>query len=481
MPRPILYLYVGAQRLQAAWANRRAAELRMLFDGGHAPPVGDDAGSSGVLDGLPAGISQAMDALARVCQAEIALRRGVELRVLISDLWVPNASVPWNAAQYRSPAAIAAARTELREAGHELSPSDLLRLDDAPLRQPRLAVCYPAALLDLVHRLASGLNTQPRSITTLSALAWRGSDAPTQVQARPERVLVILEPGDAPAQQVILVRGQRASACIDEVAIRPLHPGGTDRASARELAAAIAAIVQRLGWSAVPSPSTPEVATLFSLTDLMPNDPLTGATGPMAWWVAPQGRRDLAAVHALDAVARSARPSVFKALALAGVLGGAGFLGLVLWRDEARLQEAVRKVAVVRSEIVIPTAQPVSAEQAKRIAAVNAVVSELNIPLPRLLRALQAPKDIRVGLLGLEIVAGRERGLAMGDALPSRPTLKVHAEAPTSGDMTRYVSYLSDRKPLNHAYLIRHEVPGNGGAGGSASAYRFTVEVAWKD
>jgi hypothetical protein len=69
------------------------------------------------------------------------------------------------------------------------------------------------------------------------------------------------------------------------------------------------------------------------------------------------------------------------------------------------------------------------------------------------------------------------------NARVSRPTLKVHAEAPASTDMTRYVAFLSDRKPLNHAYLVRHEVPDSAAAqaGSPRAAYRFTVEVAWKD
>lgn len=480
MPKPVLYLYIGAQRLQAAWSARRGAELRMLFDAAYRQPAADEPPAS--VDALPAAVPEAIEALARSCQAEAALQRGAELRMLVSDQWVPSASVPWNAAQYRAAAAVAAARSELREAGHEVALADLLRLDDAPLRQPRLAVCYPASLLEHVNRLAAGLKTRPHSITTLSALAWRGNDAPGQRPAHSERVLAILEPGDASARQVILVRGQRASACIDEVVIRPLHTDGAARPAARELAASVAAIVQRLGWNAVPSPSSPEVATLFSVTDLAPNDPLGGASGPMAWWVSPQGRRDLAAAHALDAVARAARPSAVKLLVLACVLGSIGFSGVALWRNEARLQEALETATAARRAAVVPVAPPPSAEQAKRIAAVNAVVSELNIPLPRLLRALQPPKDIRVGLLGLELVAGRERGAGPGDARVLRPTLKVHAEAPASTDMTRYVAFLSDRKPLNHAYLVRHEVPDNAAQPGNArSTFRFTVEVAWKD
>jgi len=496
MPRPILYIYIGAQRLQAAWAMRRGAQLRMLSDAVYEQPATGNASQPPVsIDAWPEGMSLAMEALGRGCLAEPALHRGAELRVLVSDQWVPSTSMPWNAAQYRSGTAIAVARGELAEAGYEVLSGDLLRLDDAPLRRPRLAVCYPAALLEQVGRLAAVLKTRPYSMTTLSSLAWRGNDALGQTPAHSERVLAILEPsvlepGEASTRQVILVRGQRTSACIDEVLIRPLHaalqPDGRRRPTTRELATSIASIVQRLGWNAVPSPSSLEAATLFSVTDLAPNDPLSGVSGPMAWWVMPRGRRDLVRAHALDAVARAAGPSLVKLLALVCVFGGIGLSGMALWRNEARLQEALDAASAARRAAVVPEAPPPSGEQAKRVAAVNAVVSELNIPLPHLLRALQPPKDIRVGLLGLELVAGRERGAEPAGAMDvrvSRPTLKVHAEAPTSIDMTRYVAFLSDRKPLNHAYLVRHEVPDNaaGQSGNTRASYRFTVEVAWKD
>ncbi|WP_418119357.1 hypothetical protein [Variovorax sp. 350MFTsu5.1] len=496
MPRPILYLYIGAQRLQAAWSLRRGAELRMLSDAAYEQPVTGDASPPPVpIDAWPEAVSQAMEALGRVCQAEPALRRGAELRVLVSDQWVPSTPVAWNAAQYRPDTGVVAARSELREAGYEVLAGDLLLLDDAPLRQPRLAVCYPAALLEHLDRLAAALKTRPSSITTLSALAWRGNDAPGQTPTHSERLLAILEPivrepGEALIRQVILVRGQWTSACIDEVLIRPLHAAlqadGTGPPTTRGLAMSIAAIVQRLGWHAVPSPTSPEASTLFSVIDLAPNDPLSGVSGPIAWWVMPQGRRDLVRVHALDAVARAAGPSLVKLLALACVLGGIGLSGMALWRNEARLQEALDAASAARRAAVVLEAPPPSGEQAKRIAAVNAVVSELNIPLPRLLRALQPPRDIRVGLLGLELVAGRERGAeaaAASDTRVSRPTLKVHAEAPTSTDMTRYVAFLSDRKPLNHAYLVKHEMPDSAASqsGGPRATYRFTVEVTWKD
>jgi len=481
MSKPIFYLYIGAERLQAAWSKQRGAELHVLFDAGYA-----SGGATPMIsaEGLSTGAMEAMNALIGLCEAETAFRRGVDLRMLVSDQWAPSASVPWNASQYRSSAAIAEALGELREAGHSIAPSDRIRLDDAPLRQPRLAVCYPAPLLEFVNRLATALRTQARSIITLSSLAWRGRDEPTPMSVQSERVLAIVEPGSQLNRQVILVRGQRSSACIDEVVIRPLQRDDVRLPAEQGLPAAVAAIVQRLGWDAEPSPEKSNAAS-FSVIDLAANDPSTGVPGPLAWWVEPEGRRDVASAHPLDAVAGSARPSAFKLLMLAAVAGSAALLGAVLWQSEERLQSTLAKVSAARHAADVPAAPPPSMDQIKRIAAVNAVIADLNIPLPRLLQALQAPPDLKVALLGLELVAARDRAGGTSDIRSSRPTLKILAEAPTSEDMTRYVAYLAGRKPLSHAYLVRHEVPdssaGNGVASGAQTAYRFTVEVAWND
>ncbi|MCL2876152.1 MAG: hypothetical protein FWF12_07670 [Betaproteobacteria bacterium] len=475
MSKPIFYLYIGAERLQAAWSKQRGAELHMLFDAGYAS---GDAAPMISPKGLSAGAMEAMTALVGMCEAETALGQGVDFRVLVSDQWAPSASVPWSASQYRSSAAIAEALGELRETGHDVASAGLIRVDDAPLRQPRLAVCYPAPLLEFVDQLSTALRTRPRSIMTLSALAWRGRDEPAPMPVRPERVLAIVESGN----QVILVRGQRSSACIDEVVIRPLQRDDVRLPAERGLPAAVAAIVQRLGWDAEPLPEKPDAAS-FSVIDLTASDPLTGVTGPLAWWVKPEGRRDVASAHPLDAVARLARPSLFKLFVLAAVVGSAAWLSVVLWRSEERLQSALAKVSAAERVVNVPAAPPPSMDQIKRIAAVNAVIADLNVPLPRLLRALQAPEDIRVALLGLELVAARERVGGAGDIRSSRPTLKILAEAPSSRDMTRYVAYLADRKPLSQAYLVRHEAPDSaeGAMSGGRAAYRFTVEVVWND
>ena len=55
--------------------------------------------------------------------------------------------------------------------------------------------------------------------------------------------------------------------------------------------------------------------------------------------------------------------------------------------------------------------------------------------------------------------------------------MKIVAEARSAGDMAGYVRFLAERKPLNGAYLLEHEIA----EGEAERPYRFTVEATWKD
>ena len=117
-----------------------------------------------------------------------------------------------------------------------------------------------------------------------------------------------------------------------------------------------------------------------------------------------------------------------------------------------------------------PDQRPLPAASRERILAVNRVITHLNLPLDAVLVAIQPPKDIHVGLVGLEAAAG-------GPASEARPALKIVAEAPSAADMTRYVSHLAERRPFAQAELARHELAT---APNGVPLYRFTVEVTWR-
>jgi hypothetical protein len=114
-----------------------------------------------------------------------------------------------------------------------------------------------------------------------------------------------------------------------------------------------------------------------------------------------------------------------------------------------------------------------SADELARIAAINSAVISLNLPFAELLAALQPPRDIRVGLLGIDL-------LAQGSTAASVNTgtaLKLNAEAASGAEMTRYVAFIADRRPFVAAYLVNHEVV----AADPARPYRFTVEATWRE
>lgn len=97
-------------------------------------------------------------------------------------------------------------------------------------------------------------------------------------------------------------------------------------------------------------------------------------------------------------------------------------------------------------------------------------VRQLNLPVAELLKALQAPKDVRVALLGLDLGG---KGGADGTA----SLVKIEAEARTPQEMTAYVAFLGDQKLFRSVYLVKHEK----NPLSPDKATRFLVEAQWLD
>jgi hypothetical protein len=114
--------------------------------------------------------------------------------------------------------------------------------------------------------------------------------------------------------------------------------------------------------------------------------------------------------------------------------------------------------------------KPLLAPTSEKLLAANRAIAHLNIPLQDVFAAIQPPKDIQVGLLGLEA------SIASVSPTGGAATLKILAEAPSAADMTRYVAYLTGRGPLTHAELVRHELASTN----SVPLYRFSVEIGWR-
>jgi hypothetical protein len=120
-------------------------------------------------------------------------------------------------------------------------------------------------------------------------------------------------------------------------------------------------------------------------------------------------------------------------------------------------------------------------EQDQQTKVIAEAVRQLNLPVARLLRTLQAPGDLHVALLGLDLNgqpvqdadAATPRGAA--DIVPSG-SLKIAAEAETAQDMLNYLAFLSQQQMFRSVYLVKHELA----SGAAGQAYRFQLEAKWR-
>lgn len=157
----------------------------------------------------------------------------------------------------------------------------------------------------------------------------------------------------------------------------------------------------------------------------------------------------------------------------------AGALLLLAWGQRWQAQKAVnlqlqRELAQIRPA---PKAAPVvrSASEQRELDAqakvVGDAVRQLNMPVAALFKTLQAPKDIRIALLGLDLNA-KSGGTASAAAL-----LKIQAEARTPQEMMAYVAFLDEQPLFRSVYLVKHELAV---AGAGEPVWRFLLEAQWR-
>ncbi|MFB9241494.1 hypothetical protein IV454_07145 [Massilia antarctica] len=167
------------------------------------------------------------------------------------------------------------------------------------------------------------------------------------------------------------------------------------------------------------------------------------------------------------------------ALLAAGLLalGAAG----VDWVLQARRAGALEAQLALVQPREAPRARLSEADQRaqdRQLAIIGDAVRQLNLPVTRLVKAVQAPADIHVALLGMDLNSKPEAGAHQGGASSSAAGgLKIAAEAETAGDMTNYVAYLNEQTLFTSVYLVKHEL--NGAA--PNRPYRFQLEAQWQD
>jgi len=156
-------------------------------------------------------------------------------------------------------------------------------------------------------------------------------------------------------------------------------------------------------------------------------------------------------------------------LCLAGIaiLLPAALNWLVQFQETRRLEAQLAQLQPAR-----PVRAPLSAAQQRErdieLKQVAAAVRQLNLPVTRLIKTVQAPRDVRVALLGLDLNAQQGQDGAS--------VLKVAAEAETPQDMLNYLAFLNQQPMFSSVYLLKHEMNVNT----PEHPYRFQLEAQWR-
>lgn len=178
----------------------------------------------------------------------------------------------------------------------------------------------------------------------------------------------------------------------------------------------------------------------------------------------------------LDFARRPAPSTGWRLALLAGGLLALTAAG-VDWIVQARSADALER-QLARTQPPVVRSAPLSAQQLRaqeqQLKSIAAAVRELNLPVTRLVKMVQAPPDLRVALLGLDL-----GGRPPSDTPASRPAgaLKIGAEAASAQDMMNYVAYLNEQPLFTSVYLVKHELRGSAPGG----PYRFQLEAQWQE
>ncbi len=167
------------------------------------------------------------------------------------------------------------------------------------------------------------------------------------------------------------------------------------------------------------------------------------------------------------------------------------------------VQALEARIAAAQPRRTAPAALPAvqQREQEQQVKAVAEAVRQLNLPVPRLLKTLQAPSDMHVALLGLDLngqpaqdggdgVNGANAANAANAAIAASTTkpanaaapqgpagsLKITAEAETARDMLNYLAFLNQQPLFRSVYLVKHELA----IGDPVHPYRFQLEAQWR-
>lgn len=148
-------------------------------------------------------------------------------------------------------------------------------------------------------------------------------------------------------------------------------------------------------------------------------------------------------------------------------------------RLHARLD--AQSAALQPQRLTRPALAPAQQQQMDlQVKAVAEAVRQLNLPVTRLLKTIEAREDMRIALLGLDL--NGEPAQDGEAAAPSRPagTLKISAEAETAQDMINYLAFLDQQRMFRSVYLLKHEMTGAVSGASGERPYQFQLEAQWR-
>jgi HAMP domain-containing protein len=405
--------------------------------------------------------------LAAICQALDSFQSGIgaddarhlNLRVVLADRWLAMACVPWSSAMAEHLAAHAFAREYLNQIGFDISPADLLRLDDSAFGVARWAVCYPAVLLQSIATCANRWNMPCQTIRPQSVLAWEhlrrqktaamaivGEDSVVFGFSESDRGwgaprlsgihMMVGSIGDAPGKR-LQIAWQRC--CLRYPAVQRMN--------------------EVLVWDA----TNPAAIGAVKQAPFLPAQENLSGRGADTQWLSAFSNR-----HALDAVSLPNGHSVWLWALLSALVLAACLMVADAWNQRNLAMLARDASDAARPAKSVSKAIPLSRDEQSRLLSVNAAIRQINAPIGDVLQALIPPRDIRVAVLSVETV--------LQDSDRATNVLKVKAEALSSDDMTRYAAFIAGRRPFARAYLTHHEVQNS-----PSERIRFTLEAQWND
>lgn len=384
------------------------------------------------------------------------LQQARVLRVAVAESRLAAALLPWSQGVWRMSEAQNVWRSGLLSADWAIRADATLVAQDAPHGRPRWVMAWDAAMKRSLADFAEACGWRLAGVKPMGAVLR--SALPHGVGGEP-RLLAVVD--DACVTLYLL--GHHTHDVL--VRPRPEQVRDMDTLATEVQAQLSRQQLRRADWAQARAGSWINAAQATAdlgpaWTTVMASHPsldgFMGVVGRSAGW----HHDPLDAVSVSGPAWAAVRAMLVLMLVAAVCLGVHG-----LW---VRQQAAVpahdaTTVASLPAPLVSTTARARRDMQAS-----NNAIALLNLPVSRVLDALQPPRDLPVSLLTLDLSV-----VAQG------ASLRVVGEAAEPADMLHYVDYLQLRSPLDGARLVQHERrPSTEGA--VPPLHRFTVEATWQ-